>query len=58
MGNVADDIFSSFGLGNDEKKNYDMVMENILLRNVIFDCAKFNQCQWRRNSINLRGAQV
>ena len=26
MGDVADDILSSFGLGDDEKKIYDMVV--------------------------------
>ena len=47
MGDVADDILSSFDLSDDEKKNYDTIVEGFkryfVKRNVIFECAKFNQ---------------
>ena len=50
MGNVANIILSYFGLTDDEKKNYDMVVEKferyfVKKRNVIFDTARFNQCK-------------
>ena len=48
MGDAADDILSSFGLTDDEKKNYDTVVEKldrhfVKKRNVIFERARFNQ---------------
>ena len=48
MGDVADDILSSFDLTDDEEKNYDTVVEKFELhfvkkRNVIFERARFNQ---------------
>ena len=48
MGNTADNILSSFGLTEDEKKNYETVVEKFEQRfvkksNVIFECARFNQ---------------
>ena len=47
MGDEGDDILSSFGLGEDDKKNYDTVKEKfqgyfIKKHNVIFERAKFN----------------
>ena len=50
MGNVADSILSSFGLSEDDKKNYDTVVQRferhfVKKRNVIFERAKFNQCK-------------
>ena len=48
MGDAADDILSSFGLTDDEKKDYDTVVEKfdrhfVKKRNVIFERARFNQ---------------
>ena len=47
MDNSADDILSSFGLTDDEKKNYNMVVEKFeqhsVKRNIIFEHARFNQ---------------
>ena len=48
MDDVADNILSSFGLNDDKKKDYDTVVERferhfVKKRNVIFECAKFNQ---------------
>ena len=48
MGDVADDILSSFGLSEEDKTKYDVVVEKfeahfVKKRNVIFERAKFNQ---------------
>ena len=48
MGDAANDILSSFGLTDNEKKNYDTVVEKfqryfVKKRNVIFERARFNQ---------------
>ena len=48
MGDEADDILASFGLNEADSKKYDVVkgkFENYFIkkRNVIFECAKFNQ---------------
>ena len=48
MGDKADDILCSFGLSEDKKKVYDTVRAKFdryfdPQRNVIFECAKFNQ---------------
>ena len=47
MGDQADDIFLSFSLAKDEKKDYDIVLEKfekhfIPKRNIIYERAKFN----------------
>ena len=48
MGDVADDILTSFGLSEEDKAKYDVVVEKfeahfVKKRNVIFERAKFNQ---------------
>ncbi|XP_061167955.1 uncharacterized protein K02A2.6-like [Saccostrea echinata] len=48
MGNEAEDIFHSFGLGEEDAKKYDTVSNKfqthfVSRRNVIFERAKFNQ---------------
>ena len=48
MGDAANDILSSFGLTDDEKKNYDTVVEKfewpfVKKRKFIFECTRFNQ---------------
>lgn len=48
MGDVADDILTSFGLSDEDKKKYDTVVERferhfVKKRNIIFERAKFNQ---------------
>jgi len=48
IGDVTDDILSSFGLSDDDKKKYDIVAEKfeghfVKKRNMIFEHAKFNQ---------------
>ena len=50
MGQEADDIFSSFGLSEDDGKRYDLVKEKfeshfIKKRNPVFERAKFNLCK-------------
>ena len=47
MGDVADNILSSFGLSGDDKVKYDAVVSKseahfVKKRNVIFERAKFN----------------
>ena len=47
MGDVTNDIHSSFGLSEDDKKNYDTIAQRLewdfIKRNIIFECAQFNQ---------------
>ena len=48
MGAEADDIFQSFGLSEEDKKNYETVKSKfdshfVKRRNVIYERAKFNQ---------------
>ena len=48
MGDPADDILSSFGLSDEDKKKFEVVVERferhfVKKRNVIFERAKFNQ---------------
>lgn len=48
MGDEADDLLSSFGLSEDDKKKYDKVLEKfeghfVQRKNVIFERAKFNR---------------
>ena len=48
MGDVADDILSSFSLSEEDKTEYDVVVEKfeahfVKKRNVIFEQPKFNQ---------------
>ena len=47
MGDEADDILSSLGLSNDDKKSYDTVKTKleghfVKRKNVIYECARFN----------------
>jgi len=56
MGDPADDILSSFGLTDDEKKNFDTVVDKferhfIKKRNIIFEHAKFNQRKQEDNEL-------
>ena len=48
MGDEADDVLTSFGLSEEDRKKYDVVkatFENhfVKKRNIIFERAKFNQ---------------
>ena len=57
MGDIADDILSSFGLSEEDKAKYDVVVEKfeahfVKKRNVIFERAKFNQRRQKDYSIN------
>ena len=54
MGDIADDILSSFGLSEDDKAKYNVVVEKfeahfIKKRNIIFERAKFNQRRQEEN---------
>ena len=50
MGDEADDILSSLGLSDDDKKSYNTIKTKleghfVKHRNIIYECAKFNQRQ-------------
>ena len=50
MGDAANDILSSFGLSEDDKAKYDIVVAKfeshfIKKKNIIFERAKFNLCR-------------
>ena len=54
MGDIADDILSSFGLSEDDKAKYKVVVEKfeahfVKKRNIIFERAKFNQRRQEEN---------
>jgi len=56
MGDPADDILSSFGLTDNEKKNFNTVVDKfkchfVNKRNIIFERAKFNQHKQEDNDL-------
>ena len=55
MGDEADDLLSSFGLSDADKKKYDKALEKfeghfVQRKNVIFERAKFNKRNLKRGS--------